>query len=90
MLYILHGSVVHVPKVGFVPGSFFQPVFSSQGINATVGLLPPRDMILWVLEFNDEGVIFLQSFSVSVHPDEQRRNSRDGYNSFAEFSMSTY
>ena len=51
---------------------------------------PPRDMILWVLEFNDEGVIFPQSFSVSVHPDEQRRNSRDGYNSFAEFSMSTY
>ena len=50
---------------------------------------PPRDMILWVLEFNDEGVIFMQSFSVSVHPDEQRRNSRDGYNSFAEFSMST-
>ena len=50
---------------------------------------PPRDMILWVLEFNDEGVIFMQSFSVSVHPDEQRRNSRDGYNSFAEFNMST-
>ena len=72
MLYILHGSVV---QVGFVPGSFFQPVFSLQGINATLGLLPPRDMILWVLEFNDEGVIFLQSFSVSVHPDEQRRNS---------------
>ena len=42
MLYILHGSVVHVPKVGFVPGSFFQPVFSLQGINATFGLLPSQ------------------------------------------------
>ena len=39
-------------------------------------LTSPRDMILWVLEFNVERVIFLQSFSVSVHPDAGRATAK--------------
>lgn len=48
-------------------------------------------MILWALEFNVERVIFLRSFSVSVHPDAGRATAKQPrrLQQFSEFKMST-